>query len=105
MPSLLAIVKCYFKYNFSSSHNCGDLVFVLFVSFELHEQYFSYLATVTTTGDRAANLELSLKHLRFLAARVHYVPHLLRHVTSVFKFISERPVILTSECLAFGEGF
>jgi hypothetical protein len=26
----------------------------LFVCFELHEQFFSYLATVTIAGDRAA---------------------------------------------------
>jgi hypothetical protein len=32
------------------------------------------------------------------------VPHLLRHGTSVFKVISERPVILTSKCRAHGEG-
>jgi hypothetical protein len=32
------------------------------------------------------------------------VPHLLRHGTSVFKVISERPVILNSECCALGEG-
>jgi hypothetical protein len=32
------------------------------------------------------------------------VPHLLRHGTYVFKVISERPVILTSECRAFSEG-
>jgi hypothetical protein len=29
--------------------------------------------------------------------------HLLRHGTSVFKVISERPVILPSECRAIGE--
>jgi hypothetical protein len=29
---------------------------------------------------------------------------ILRHGTSVFKVISERPVILTSECRALGEG-
>jgi hypothetical protein len=33
-----------------------------------------------------------------------YVPHLLRNGTSDFKVISERPVTLTSECYAFGEG-
>jgi hypothetical protein len=33
-----------------------------------------------------------------------YVPHLLRHGTSVFKVISERPLILTSECRALGKG-
>jgi hypothetical protein len=32
------------------------------------------------------------------------VPHLLRHGTSVFKVMSERPVILPSECRALGEG-
>jgi hypothetical protein len=32
------------------------------------------------------------------------VPHVLRHRTTVFKVISERPVILTSECSALGEG-
>jgi hypothetical protein len=32
----------------------------LFVCFESHEQFFSYLATVTITGDRAANLDLCL---------------------------------------------
>jgi hypothetical protein len=31
------------------------------------------------------------------------MPHLLRHGTSVFKVISERPVILTSECRALSE--
>ena len=32
----------------------------LFVCFETHEQYFSYLTTVTITGDMAANLDLCL---------------------------------------------
>jgi hypothetical protein len=32
------------------------------------------------------------------------MPHLLRHRTSVFKVISERPVILISECRALGKG-
>jgi hypothetical protein len=31
------------------------------------------------------------------------VPHLLRHGNSIFKVISERPVIPTSECRALGE--
>jgi hypothetical protein len=35
-------------------------LFVLFVCFESHEQFFSYLATVTIAGDRAANLDLCL---------------------------------------------
>jgi hypothetical protein len=32
------------------------------------------------------------------------VPNLLRHGTSVFKVISEKPVILSSEYCALGEG-
>jgi hypothetical protein len=32
------------------------------------------------------------------------VPHLLRYGASVFKVLSERPVILASECRALGEG-
>jgi hypothetical protein len=32
----------------------------LFVCFQSHEQFFSYLATVTIAGDRAANLDLCL---------------------------------------------
>jgi hypothetical protein len=32
----------------------------LFVCFEPHEQFFSYLTSVTITGDRAANLDLCL---------------------------------------------
>jgi hypothetical protein len=34
--------------------------FGVFFFFELHEQFFSCLATVTITGDRAANLDLFL---------------------------------------------
>jgi hypothetical protein len=34
--------------------------FCLFICFESHEQFFSYLATVTIAGDRAANLDLCL---------------------------------------------
>jgi hypothetical protein len=32
------------------------------------------------------------------------VPHLLRYGASVFEVISERPMILTFECRALGEG-
>jgi hypothetical protein len=38
----------------------GDFKFCSFVYFESHEQFFSYLATVNITGDRAANLDLCL---------------------------------------------
>jgi hypothetical protein len=40
---------------------------IMFVCFESHEEFFSYLATVTITGDGAANLDL---RLRLLAVRV-----------------------------------
>jgi hypothetical protein len=75
----------------------------LFVWFESHEQFFSYLATVTITGDGSANLDRCLALTAFLAVRV-----LLRATptakTSVFKVISERPVSLPFECRALGEG-
>jgi hypothetical protein len=72
----------------------------LFVCFESHEQFFSYLATVTITRDRAANLGLRLLAVRVL---LRATPTATRG-TSVFKVISERPVILTSECRAVGKG-
>jgi hypothetical protein len=63
---------------------------------------FSYLAAVTITGDRIANLDV------FLALMAFNNEGFLRATptagTSIFKVISERPVILTSECCAFGEG-
>jgi hypothetical protein len=40
----------------------------------------------------------------FYQWRFFYVPHLLRQRTSDFKVIFGRPVILTSECRALGEG-
>jgi hypothetical protein len=36
------------------------LLLILFVCFESHEQFFSYLATVTIAGDRAAYFDLCL---------------------------------------------
>jgi hypothetical protein len=80
----------------------------VFFFFESHEQFFSYLATVTITGDGAENLDLCLALTAFSSegsfTGFFYVPHLLRHGTSVLKVISERPVILPSECFALGEG-
>jgi hypothetical protein len=69
-----------------------------------HEQFFSYLALSPLPGDRAANLDLCLALMVFSSEGPFYVPHLLQHGTSVFKVISERPVIFTSECRTFGEG-
>ena len=39
---------------------CLVLGFCLFVCFELHEQFVSYLAAVTITDDKGANLDLCL---------------------------------------------
>jgi hypothetical protein len=79
-------------------------LYILFVCFESHKQFFSYLATVTITGDMTANLDLCLSLNGFKQWGFFYVPHLLRHGTSVFKVISERPTILISECCALGKG-
>jgi hypothetical protein len=84
-----------------SSGNCVCLI----DCFEPREQFFSYLAAVIFTGYRAANLDLSLALtcVRLLAVRVLLRATLTAIRNSVFKFISERPVILTSECCALGE--
>jgi hypothetical protein len=45
---------------------CQFWLFIfLFICFESHEQFFSYLATVTIAGDRAANLDLCLVLMAF----------------------------------------
>jgi hypothetical protein len=44
--------------NISTSASMGKVC--LFICFESHEQFFSYLASVTIAGDRAANLDLCL---------------------------------------------
>jgi hypothetical protein len=41
--------------------------FGLFICVESHEQVFSYMATVTITGDEAANLMLELTTSRLLS--------------------------------------
>jgi hypothetical protein len=42
----------------------------LFDCFQLQEQFFSYLAAVTITDDRAENLDQCLQQSRLLAVRV-----------------------------------
>jgi hypothetical protein len=58
---------CALTSNVTSSENCEthavytcQICKCLFFCFESHEQFFSYLATVTIAGDRAANLDLCL---------------------------------------------
>jgi hypothetical protein len=75
------------------------LFICLFVCFELHEQFFSYLATVTITGD----LDLCLALTAF-SSEGSFTCH--THCDTgppFFKIISERPVILPSEYRALGE--
>jgi hypothetical protein len=59
----------------------------------------SYLAGITITSDRTANLDLYLT-----AEMVLLLATLLRQEASIFKFIFDRPVIITSRCRAFGKG-
>jgi hypothetical protein len=76
----------------------------LFVCFESHEQFFSYLATVTITGDGAANLDLCLALTAF-SSEGSFTCHTYCDTGPLFfKVISERPVILPFECRALGEG-
>jgi hypothetical protein len=66
-------------------------VFIMFVCLWPHEQFFSYLVTVTIAGDRAANLSLCSALRAFEQGGIIIVPHLLRHGTSVYTVSSERP--------------
>jgi hypothetical protein len=84
----------------SISHPSQDLEFIfpvlirfvcLFVCFKPHEQFFSYLAAVTITGDRAANLGLCSALRAFKQGGIFTMPHLLRHGASVYTVSSERP--------------
>ena len=43
-----------------SNMSVSILFVCLFICFESHEQFFSYMATVTIAGDRVANLDLCL---------------------------------------------
>jgi hypothetical protein len=57
---------------------------------------FSYLADVTITGDKAANLIPSLALMAFSSdgSFIVYVPHLLRHKTSVYAISSSASCII-----------
>jgi hypothetical protein len=81
----------------------NQFIWFVWVFLESHEQFFSYLATVTITGDRAANLNLCLAITSIAFSSEGFFLH-VRHGTSVFKVISERPVFLTSKCRDLDEG-
>jgi hypothetical protein len=66
-------------------------LFVLFVCLEPHEQFFKYLAAVTITGDKAANLGLCSALRTFEQGGIFIVPHLLRHGASVYTVSIGRP--------------
>jgi hypothetical protein len=76
----------------------------LFVCFESHEHFFSYLTTVTITGDRDTDLDLCLALVAFSSEGSFTCHTYCETGRPYFKVISERPVILTSECRALGEG-
>jgi hypothetical protein len=73
--------------------------FCIFVCFKPHEQLLSYLTAVTIADDRVANLDLCLTLSAFSS-----LGSLLQHDTSVYKVISDRPVIIASECRALDKG-
>jgi hypothetical protein len=75
----------------------------MFVCFESHEQFFSYLTTVTITGDRAANLDLCLPLMAF-SSEGSFTCHTYCDMRPPYLRSSEKPVILTSECRALDEG-
>jgi hypothetical protein len=74
----------------------------LFICFESHEQFFSYLATVTITVDEAVNLNLRLSLTAF-SSEGSCTCHTYFDTGPPF-LRSERPVILTSECRALDDG-
>jgi hypothetical protein len=76
----------------------------LFVCLDLHEQFFSYLATVTNACDRAANLDLCLAHTTFNIEGSFTCYTYCDTGRPFFKVISEKPVILPSKYRALGEG-
>jgi hypothetical protein len=62
------------------------------------------VAAVTITSDRAANVDLFLVLAAF-SSEVSFTCHTYCDTgPQFFKVISERPVILTSECCALGQG-
>jgi hypothetical protein len=52
---------------------------------------FSYLAAVTITGNKAANLDLCLALMAFSSKDSFSCQHLLRHGTSVYMLSSQEP--------------
>jgi hypothetical protein len=70
------------------------------VSFEPHEQFFSFLATITIADDKVANLDLCLALTAFGSEGFLTCHTYCDTGPPFFNVISERPVILTFECRA-----
>jgi hypothetical protein len=95
---------CIRKVRFWKRSMLLSIIVCLLVGFELHEQFFSYLATVTIAGDRAANLNLCLALTAF-SSEGSFTCHTYCDTGPPFlRSYPKRPVILPSECCALGEG-
>jgi hypothetical protein len=75
------------KFN-GKNRRSGDFRIDCFIC--LIEQFFSYLAAVTITGDRAANFGLCSVLRAFEQGGIFIVPHQLRHRNSVYTVSFER---------------
>ena len=78
-------VMCQFEFGY------GPFCYVYLFCLQPPEQFFSYPAAVTITGDWAANFGLCSALRAFEQGGIFIVPHQLRHGTSVYTVSSERP--------------
>jgi hypothetical protein len=92
----------YFHERTCQTHNVAFICFILL--FIAARAIFTYLAAVTITGDRAANLDLCLAPMAFSSGFFFRVTATATRETSVFKVIYDRSVILTSKCRSLDDG-
>jgi hypothetical protein len=95
---------CFFAWLAVRFHNF-ELKQCLFVCLESHEQFCSYLATVTITGDRAVNLDLCLTlTVQLLTVRVLLrVTHTSTRDPFLRPYRKDPWFSITSECHALGK--
>jgi hypothetical protein len=107
MPSKIMLIKLirsklhahqiciHFKdtYKFTMT-SFGMKFYCLFVCFESHEQIFSYLATVTITGDGAANLDQCLALTAF-SSEGSFTCHTYCDTGPPFEILSKPHSLLT----------
>jgi hypothetical protein len=106
MIELLIIPFSICKYDVIGQHGMLTSIVHLipplgFVCFELQEQFFSYLRTVTITGDGAANLVLCLALTAF-SSEGSFACH--TYCDMELLFLRSYPKDLTSEFRALGKG-